>query len=256
MADGAVWDRQPVALGVDQHLQRATNFSQGCEQVCEVLGDVSALVQGARGEGAEQKLQQLQAAVQELLTARHGAQLHAAALQELKGSYQASGAVTDFAQQLSQRAEALGQRHPYNVQQDPIYRDYLVMATGQEAEGEAADERVDDDIEIEGGPQLAPNAKCPITAKPILELAEPVQDAMGVVYEKDAVVNYFRTLPPRNGGRAIIMAGSTHQVTLAELQPAHKVLRAKKMEERRRRLGGGARAGGGAAAADEDVLDV
>ena len=24
----------------------------------------------------------------------------------------------------------------YNVQQDPIYRDYLVMATGQEAEGE------------------------------------------------------------------------------------------------------------------------
>lgn len=125
------------------------------------------------------------------------------------------------------------------------------------------------------------------------------------MYEKDAVVNYFRTLPPRNGGRAIIMAGwccplppfwtvlpcwkgkwlagpacrfgcgcvakappgfvarllsrragSTHQVTLAELQPAHKVLRAKKMEERRRRLGGGARAGAGAAAADEDVLDV
>lgn len=31
----------------------------------------------------------------------------------------------------------------------------------------AADERVDDDIEIEGGPQLAPNAKCPITAKPV-----------------------------------------------------------------------------------------
>lgn len=34
------------------------------------------------------QLQQLQAAVQELLTARHGAQLHAAVLQELKGSYQ------------------------------------------------------------------------------------------------------------------------------------------------------------------------
>lgn len=29
---------------------------QGCEQVCEVLGDVSALVQGAGGEGAEQKV--------------------------------------------------------------------------------------------------------------------------------------------------------------------------------------------------------
>lgn len=26
---------------------------------------------------------------------------------------------------------------------------------------------MDDDIEIEGGPQLAPNAKCPITAKPV-----------------------------------------------------------------------------------------
>jgi hypothetical protein len=219
---------------------------------------VSALLSGAGGEGADQKLQQLQAAVQGVLTARHSAQLHSAALQELKGTYQASGEVTEFGAQLSQRAEALGQQQPYNVQQDPVYRDYLLMATGEEAEAGAADERLDDDIEIEGGPQLAPNAKCPITAKPILELAEPVQDAMGVVYEKDAVVQYFRTLPPRAGGKAIIMAGSTHQVTLAELQPAHKVVRAKKIAERRRRFGGPAAAGGagGAGAANEDVLDV
>ncbi len=37
------------------------------------------------------QLQQLHAAVQELLTARHSAQLHAAALQELKGTYQVRG---------------------------------------------------------------------------------------------------------------------------------------------------------------------
>lgn len=31
----------------------------------------------------------------------------------------------------------------------------------------AAGEQLDDDIEIEGGPQLAPNARCPITSKPV-----------------------------------------------------------------------------------------
>ncbi|KAI7839662.1 hypothetical protein COHA_006471 [Chlorella ohadii] len=257
MGDNIAWDRQPVTLGVDQHLQRGHAYIQGCESVCEALGDVAALLQGMGGEDAEHQLQQLHAAVQELLTARHSAQLHAAALQELKGTYQASGEVTPFAEQLSERAEALGQRQPYSVQQDALYRDYLLMATGDEAEAEAADERVDDDIEIEGGPQLAPNAKCPITAKPILELVEPVQDAMGVVYEKSAVVGFFRTLNPRAGGRAIIVAGSTHEVTLAELVPAQKVIRAKKIAERRRRFGGaGAGAGGGGGTADEDVLDV
>lgn len=42
------------------------------------------------------------------------------------------------------------------------------------------DEQIDDDIAIEGGgAQLAPNAKCPITMRAVLELEEPVQDAKG-----------------------------------------------------------------------------
>lgn len=47
-------------------------------------------------------------------------------------------------------------------------------------------------------------------------------------------------------------AGSSHEVTLAEMKPAEKVIREKRRQARRQRLGGGA----AAAAAGGDVLDV
>ncbi len=34
----------------------ATNFMQGCESVCEALGDVAAVLQATGGEGAEQQV--------------------------------------------------------------------------------------------------------------------------------------------------------------------------------------------------------
>jgi hypothetical protein len=46
--------------------------------------------------------------------------------------------------------------------------------------------------------------------------------------------------------------GSSHQVTLAELIPAERVIKEKKRLARRARFGGGIATQGG----DEDVLDV
>lgn len=59
-----------------------------------------------------EQVEQLRGAVVQLLEARRRAQLHAGALQDLKGSYVASGEATDFAAALEQRAEAAGQLEP------------------------------------------------------------------------------------------------------------------------------------------------
>ncbi|KAL4434500.1 hypothetical protein ABPG75_000941 [Micractinium tetrahymenae] len=235
--------RSPVVAGIDVSLQRHTAFSQArlpspaaqspsaarcpcsdasqhpvqnCESVIQSLGD--AAVDLARGGGADpQQVEELRGAVVQLLEARRQGQLQAAALQELKGGYEAGQGVTDFQAALSGRAAALAAAQPYDPQADPLYRDFELAARGEAAE--AADEQIDDDIAIEGGAaQLAPNARCPISnkqagakcrcsVKPVLDIEEPMQDATGVVYEKAAVVGYFRTLHPSKRGRDIIVAG-------------------------------------------------
>lgn len=58
------------------------------------------------------QLAELEGAVRQLLQARRGAQLQAAALQELKGGYAASGQPTDFEAQLAAGAERHDQQQP------------------------------------------------------------------------------------------------------------------------------------------------
>ncbi|KAI7835638.1 hypothetical protein COHA_010469 [Chlorella ohadii] len=82
---------------------------------------------------------------------------------------------------------------------------------------------------------LAPNATCPITLKPLLKLKDPVKDATGVVYERAAVTWFLHALPARKRGRGITMAGSTHEVTLAELVPAGEVVQAKRQAKKAKR---------------------
>ncbi|KAL4860267.1 E3 SUMO-protein ligase MMS21 [Chlorella vulgaris] len=250
--EAIAWNSQPVLGCVNTQLSRHTAYAQGCEGSVEGMGDVAALF--SAGGGDPDKVGQLQGAVAQLLQARHRSQLHAAALQELAGAYQAGPEPTDFKTLLAQRTQQLEEQQPYSAQHDPLMQDFLAAAGGGAADQPGAgDEQIDEDIAIEGGArQLAPNATCPITTRPLLLLDDPVEDSFGVVYERIAVEQFFRTLPPQRHGRAIIMAGSSHEVTLAEMKPAEKVIREKRRQARRQRLGGGA----AAAAAGGDVLDV
>ena len=58
------------------------------------------------------QLAQLRAAVQQLAQAQHRSTLFAAALEELKGSYEATGEPTDFEDLLEQRTQHLEAAQP------------------------------------------------------------------------------------------------------------------------------------------------
>lgn len=58
------------------------------------------------------QLEELRAAVKRVLEARHGAELHGAVLQELKGSYAAGPGGTDFGAAISGRSTALAEATP------------------------------------------------------------------------------------------------------------------------------------------------
>ncbi|PSC67899.1 E3 SUMO-ligase MMS21 [Micractinium conductrix] len=256
--DGVDYSSQPVLQGIESHLTQQRQAVKQCEAVVETLGDVATML--ASSSADPQQLEELRAAVKRVLEARHGAELHGAVLQELKGSYAAGPGGTDFGAAISGRSTALAEATPYDARQDPLYQEFERAAGGDGDDEPAGMERIDDDIEIEGGGALlAPNERCPVSNKLLLELDDPVQDSTGVVYERAAVQQFFRTLPPHKHGRAIIMAGSTHQVTYGELVPADKVIREKRRAARRQQLvgrGGGGGGGGDGGGADEDVLDV
>ena len=62
-----------------------------------------------------------------------------------------------------------------------------------------------------------PNAKCPITGKSLLDLEDPVEDHKGYVYEKSAMEQFINK--SSSGSKKCPAAGTSHQVTLADLRP-------------------------------------
>jgi hypothetical protein len=136
----------------------------------------------------------------------------------------------------------------------PIAEDSLYLAFEEAAAGnQAADpqhEQLDDDIAIEGSAQLAPNDRCPLSGKALMELIHPVADSKGFVYEEEVIQAHLRET---KGRRRCPVAGTSHDVILAELRPAGKVIAAQRKAQREGRSGATGRAG---AAPRGDVLDV
>jgi hypothetical protein len=81
-----------------------------------------------------------------------------------------------------------------------------------------------------GGSGAILNAKCPITGLPLKDLEEPVEDAVGIVYEKQAVLTFLG----REGKKKCPEAMRNHVVTKEELKVSEKVMRMKRMGERTR----------------------
>lgn len=116
--------------------------------------------------------------------------------------------------------------------------------------GEHGDQQIDDDIAIAGtsAVDIARNEKCPISGKSIMDLEEPVSDSMNVVYEKQAIMNYFKT--SKRDRVACPLAATAHFITKAELKPARAVIQAQKRAAKN--VGTQAQAGNN----DDEVLEL
>ena len=180
------------------------------------------------------QLAKLREATKNVLHARHELELHEKALLRVNSTYNPSGAATDFGSVLAAAAAALAERSPYDVAADPLMTSFEELAKPPEAGG---DEQIDDDIAIEGGGSgaaLAKNTLCQMTMKPILELEQPVQDRVGMVYDKAAMVEYIKKHGGHDQRVPCPVAGTTHTVTLSELRPAAAVVAAKRRAKGRK----------------------
>jgi hypothetical protein len=90
-----------------------------------------------------------------------------------------------------------------------------------------------------------PNLKCPLTQLLIKDIATPVVDQKGYVYEKDAVMDYIaRYKNPRTGRAECPQAGTNHEIRSEDLKPARAIERARKRAKALADGGGGGGGGG------------
>ena len=74
------------------------------------------------------------------------------------------------------------------------------------------------------------NTKCPLTGIELKDLQEPVEDAVGIVYEKAQMLTFLG----REGRKKCPEALRNHVVTKEELKVSEKVMRMKRMGQRTR----------------------
>jgi len=172
-------------------------------------------------EGVEKAKQ----AMLRLIETQRALMAHSRALDEMQMQYQHPGNAeeTNFAALM----EAATDRHlseGFDAEQSSQYQDFLDKVRECGNSQEAAEDE-DEDLVMERGNDLAPNRTCPLCQKELLFLDEPVEDSKGFVYEKKDIVDFI-SRPTFNGLAPI--SGADHSLSLANLKPARKVLKAQR----------------------------
>lgn len=174
-----------------------------------------------------------------LIESEHEVQQHKAALQQLSSSYQPSLEKTDFQdtiQQHIQQAQA-GSRFSAAADEDLTVFDEVAGNEQQQQEQEMGEE---DDLMMVDEGRVTKNEKCPYTLVPVAELADPVEDQMGFIYEKSAILNALKQAQrdrcnwvecPLPGVNHAIMAHHLKPVSKRRLQMLAKV-RGKQQQQR------------------------
>lgn len=224
--------------------QRA-RFEQFAGNTRAFADSIAEMAEALLGIEEQEQTEAAMLAINELLDTEAEAKAYSAALAAVQNSYVPGARNTNFKKDLDQHAARL---LPSLRQQPEMKQYYQDVSQRLEVEDEAAQPQDDADNEIQMGGSntgAAPNATCPLSAKPILELEDPVEDQKGYVYERENIENYIR----EGGGSTTCPAAATnHFVTMATLKKASKVIR---LQKKAQRLGTQ-----GQMQADDDIVDV
>lgn len=226
-----------VTSALNQQRTKFDHFAGNARLFNDTIGELAEALLGV--EGAVQT-EAATAVVRELLDIEAEAKAFGAALAAVQNSYVADERSTDFKQKLEQHAKRL---LPSFRQHSDMKQYYQEFCQRLEVEDEEPQQQNDDDIEVQigGDANAAPNATCPLSLKPIMEIDDPVVDQKGYVYERQVIEEYIRS----DGGKTMCPATATsHEVTLANLKKAHKIIRQQRYGTQKQ------------SQADIDVVDV
>lgn len=208
----------PVLSEINKHTglrSKSEAMSQEMPNVTDHLQEVAVALE-EKGESSQELRNKLKA----MLEKQADLKAHVKALGELEQSYKCTLDSFDFAGFLKDKTAQL--RHGVTVEQGML--DDFDKAVWEVKNKDVPIPGGDEDV-ILTSQALQTNSRCPMSAKPVDQLEEPVMDQKGYVYEKKLIEQFIRA----KGGRVPCpQAGAGHVITLNDLKPARHIERARK----------------------------
>ncbi|KAK9785515.1 hypothetical protein WJX73_005777 [Symbiochloris irregularis] len=247
-----------VVRAFDRTVNKFTDSAGNVEIHVQALSNIGEQFEKAHDQA---KVQDLKEAALAIIRLQKVNQDSAAVLRRLQTSYAPKvDVVTDFPALLTQGLQEREAADSYDPAKTDLYLELEedigeVHGTGAAAATQRADgDDSDDDVVLEAtqGGQLAPNSKCPLSGKQLLDINVPVMDSKGFVYEKADIEGYIKR--QRTVGEYVKCPehGTSHRVALKDLKPARRVVKAK----RRQKANPNAGRGGNQRATQLDIIDM
>ncbi|OVA11217.1 E3 SUMO-protein ligase Nse2 (Mms21) [Macleaya cordata] len=145
-------------------------------------------------ENQSQRVKELEDAVVELLASSDDCTHFSSALQSVGDSYQPGEGVTDFKKLLEEEFTKLKASAPLVPQNHPFLRQFKEAIWNVHHAGEPMPGDEQEDIIMTSTQSNILNIICPLSGKPVIELADPVRSMdCKHIYEKKVVMHYIRT---------------------------------------------------------------
>ncbi|PON92772.1 E3 SUMO-protein ligase Nse2 (Mms21) [Trema orientale] len=145
-------------------------------------------------ENESEKLRELDNAVIELLNALEDCKNLSSAIQSVAENYQPGPELTDFKKMFEDeisKVKANSSAHPEN---HPLRHQFKQAIWNVHHSGQPMPGEEHEDIVMTGTQCSLRNVSCPISGKPVTELANPVRSVeCKHIYEKEAVMDYIRS---------------------------------------------------------------
>eukprot|EP00241_Pyramimonas_parkeae_P010727 CAMPEP_0114248016 /NCGR_PEP_ID=MMETSP0058-20121206/13336_1 /TAXON_ID=36894 /ORGANISM="Pyramimonas parkeae, CCMP726" /LENGTH=251 /DNA_ID=CAMNT_0001361371 /DNA_START=62 /DNA_END=817 /DNA_ORIENTATION=+ len=213
-------DRDPVVGKVDRLVHDHKALVHGLAESVAHFTDLACTFESMRQTSEVDKLREN---LLEVLGVQAKLSARAEALESLKTSYQCNMVQTNFQQKL---ADLTPSADTETVQSSEVFQKFERDVWNVHHRGQAMPGEADADVaELDSTLGDYRNSKCPLSAKHLHDMVDPVEDQERIIYERTSIVAYIT----KNGPEVICpLHGMTHKVQLKDLRPCTQLVRDRK----------------------------
>jgi hypothetical protein len=206
-----------LTASVKERIDEVHESLEHVRVACEAATEAARIAE----RGAKGSSKTLRTKVEALCALKRTKLAQVDALEALRREYEcATTTEFDFEEYLTLKTKHYESRRSQELEHLIAFDEAVRGASGDALDADLV-------LDEEDGTTGARNAKCPITMKRIEALDEPVEDMMGFIYEKDAIMKYI-------GSKRSVdcpEAGTTHKVSKADLKVSRTALKMKQRAE-------------------------
>ncbi|KAF8726696.1 hypothetical protein HU200_019163 [Digitaria exilis] len=163
----------------------------------KALGSMKSLAVDYERDGKSDKVQKLQEMVLEMVASYEDCTALAQAIKDVPGVYQQSDQPTDFKRLIENEVMKIKEASAESGQNHPLFRQFRESVWNVHHAGQPMPGEEQEDIVMTSTQMSILNVTCPLTGKPVIELANPVRCVdCKHIYEKEPVMHYIRSKKP------------------------------------------------------------